>query len=150
MTGGLPESGLCTNVRDVCILLHADFKLIYLPIKLLHYWRFAQVGGLRVTYIYNNNQPEAQESRLQAIEMRDLKRVEGVTKLDRVGNADIADKGCNRKHACSYRSSPKEAVSMEGESRWYGRGKTDEACAQQGDELQKTKRKTKKVLDRQL
>ena len=80
MTGGLPEPGLCTNVRDVCILLHADFKLIYLPIKLLHYWRFAQVGGLRVTYIYNNNQPEAQGSRLQAIEMMEFEKSRGSDK----------------------------------------------------------------------
>ena len=58
-----------------------------------------------------------QESRLQACEMRYLRRVEGLTKMDQVRNEEI------RKEAQpggSGGNNEKEAENVEGESRAYG------------------------------
>ena len=65
-------------------------------------------------------------SRLQAAEMRYLRRVEGVTKLDKVRNEDIRQR-LNQEAVVEV---ARKKQSMEGETRWHGRGKTCEAGVQ--------------------
>ena len=72
-----------------------------------------------------------------------------MTKLDELGMfKDIRQK--LKQEAVVEVYSPKEAESMEGESSWYGRGKTGEVCVQRGDEWPKTKRMIEKALDGQI
>ena len=79
------------------------------------------------------------ESRLGATEMTHLRRV-GVTKIDRVRNADVREavrQGGNGE-------GEKEAKSVEGEVRADGRWKISEESVHGGNYMEIAERKTKK------
>ena len=66
-------------------------------------------------------------SRLQVTEMRYLRRVEGVTKLDKVRNEDNRQR-LNQEAVVEV--ARKKQRSWNIKTRWYERGKTCEACVQ--------------------